>query len=96
MEVDGTVTEERIASLVLQELRGHAYDGVTVNELCRILKECFGVVAVYCCDLIQRLKLEMDMYCLDGQHLYFVQCWADLNSARLYEFYKGLSCFEEG
>ncbi|PQV43200.1 hypothetical protein [Methanohalophilus euhalobius] len=74
MEVDGTVTEEKIAHLVLQELRGHVYDGVTVNELCRILKKCFGVVAVYCCDLIQKLKLELDMYCPDKQHLYFVQC----------------------
>lgn len=74
MEAENTITEEKIASLVLQELKSHVYDGITVNELCRALKECFGVVAVYCCGIIQRFKLEMGMYWPDRVHLYFVEC----------------------
>ena len=73
IEVAETISEEEMAQAVFQELRGYVYDGVTVRELCRILKECFGVVARYCCDVIQRLKIEMDMYSPDHQHLYFVE-----------------------
>jgi transposase len=70
--VDETTSEKEIALSVMQELRGRVYDGITTCELCRVLKEYFGVVAVYYCDLIQRMKIELDMHCPDKQHLYFV------------------------
>lgn len=61
--MDETTSEKEIAVSVMQELRGHVYDGITTCELCRVLKEYFGVVAVYCCDLIQKMKIELDRYC---------------------------------
>jgi hypothetical protein len=73
IDVDETISEEEMARSVLQELRSYVYDGITTYELCRVLKESFGVVAAYCCDLIQLMKIELDMYCPDRQHLYFVK-----------------------
>jgi hypothetical protein len=73
IEVAETVSEEELANTVMRELRAHVHDGVSVKELCYILKLYFGVVANHCCDLIQRLKVEMDMYCPDRNHLYFVE-----------------------
>jgi hypothetical protein len=73
IEVAETLSEEEMAHAVMQELRGYVQDGVTVQELCNVLKRYFGVVANHCCDLIQRLKIEMDLYCPDRSHLYFVE-----------------------
>ena len=73
IDVDETISEEEMVSSVLQELCGYVYEGITTYELCRVLKEYFGVVAAHCCDLIQRMKIELDMYCPDKQHLYFIR-----------------------
>lgn len=72
VDVTDTVTEEELAHEVLVVLRAHLYNGISTVELCRILKDKFGILARHCCDIIQRLKIEMDMYCPDKQHLYFV------------------------
>ncbi len=73
IEVSDTVSEEQLVRDVLRELMGHIYNGITVSELCRILKDNFGILSRYCCDFIQRLKIELDMYCPDRKHLYFVE-----------------------
>jgi hypothetical protein len=57
----------------MNELAGHVYNRISTNEFCKILKEKFGVLEQYCCDLIQQLKTEMDMYCPDRRHLYYVE-----------------------
>lgn len=72
-EVVDSVSEEELACVVLHELQGYVYNGITTRELCKVLERQFGVVARYCCDVIQRLKIELDMYCPDHQHLYFVE-----------------------
>lgn len=73
MEVCDTVSEEELAREIVCELRGLMYNGMTVDEFCRILKKYYGVASKYCCDLIQRMKEELDMYCPDRQHLYYVE-----------------------
>ena len=73
IEVSDTVTEEELAREVLESMRPDVHDGVEVRELCRILKKYYGVTAAYCCDLVLRLKIEMDMYCPDRRHLFFVK-----------------------
>lgn len=73
MEVGDTVSEEQFADDVVHELRGFMYNGMTTDEFCKLLKKYFGVAAKYCCDHLQRMKIEMDMYCPDRQHLYFVE-----------------------
>ena len=45
---------------------------MTTLELCKILKDKFGILEQYCCDIVQRLKVELDMYSPDHRHLYFV------------------------
>lgn len=73
IEVADTISEEEMAALVMQELRGRVRHGIEISELCRIVKECFGVAANYCCDIIQRIKLEAGMYSPDKVHLYYAR-----------------------
>lgn len=68
-EITDTCTTEELVGSVLHELATHVYNGITTRELCKILKEQFGILAQYCCDIVQRLKLELDMYCPDHLHL---------------------------
>lgn len=72
IETLDSCTAEDLSHEILQVLSNHIYDGIPTNELCRILKEKFGILARHCCDIVQRLKIELDMYCPDHQHLYFV------------------------
>ena len=72
MEVCDTVSEEELARCIICELKDYMYDGMTVDEFCKLLKKYYGVASKYCCDLIQRMKIELDLYCPDRQHLYFV------------------------
>ena len=71
-EVTDTCGPEELAESVLHELSTHVYNGITTFELCKILREKFGVLEQYCCDIVQLLKIELDMYCPDRQHLYYV------------------------
>ncbi|WP_135611001.1 hypothetical protein [Methanococcoides sp. AM1] len=68
-----TISEEQLARDILLELEGYVYNGMTTDEFCKLLKKYFGVASKYCCDLIQRMKIDLDMYCPDRQHLYFVE-----------------------
>ncbi len=71
--VTETISEEELARDILMELEGYVYDGMTMDEFCKLLKKYFGVASRHCCDLIQRMKVELDMYCPDRQYLYFVE-----------------------
>ncbi len=71
IEVADTLSEEEMAARIMQELKGLIRNGVDIKELCRVVKEYFGVAAKYCCDIIQRIKLEVGMYCPDRKHLYY-------------------------
>jgi len=72
-EVTDSCTPSELADSVLHELADHVYNGISTHELCKILREKFGVLEQYCCDLVQKLKIELDMYCPDRQHLYYVE-----------------------
>ncbi|WP_305309629.1 hypothetical protein [Methanolobus sp.] len=78
IEVTDTTSKEELAQRIINELRGDIYNGMSTNELCKILKEKFGVLEQYCCDLVQQLKIELDMYCPDRQHLYYVEARSPL------------------
>ncbi|WP_319507377.1 hypothetical protein [uncultured Methanolobus sp.] len=73
IDVTDSCTPEELAESAIQVLADHVYNGISTNELCKILKEKFGVLEQYCCDLVQQLKIELDMYCPDRQHLYYVE-----------------------
>jgi hypothetical protein len=72
IQITDTLSEEELAWCIVCDLKGFMYDGMTVGEFCHLLKRYYGVASKYCCDLIQRMKVELDMYCPDRQHLYFV------------------------
>ncbi|AFV22763.1 hypothetical protein Mpsy_0552 [Methanolobus psychrophilus R15] len=72
IDVLDTCTPEELARSAMRALAGYVYNGISTNELCKILREKFGVLDQYCCDLVQQLKIELDMYCPDRQHLYYV------------------------
>jgi len=72
IEVTDTVSEEEFACCIIRELRPHMHNGMTTGEFCKILKDNFGVASTNCCDLIQRMKVELDMYSPDCHHLFFV------------------------
>ncbi|ABE51503.1 Hypothetical protein Mbur_0521 [Methanococcoides burtonii DSM 6242] len=63
---------------------------MTTGEFCKLLKKNFGVAAKYCCDLIQRMKIELDMYCPDRQNQYFVR-GLDCSSTLTIRFTSSLS-----
>jgi len=72
IDVTDSCSPEELSEHVVRELSGHVYDGITALELCKILREKFGVLEQYCCDIVQLLKIRMHMYCPDRQHLYYV------------------------
>lgn len=69
IEVVECITEQEMAESILQDLRGWVYDGVSIRELCRIIKDNYGMAARYCCDIIESIKLELCMYSPDRKHL---------------------------
>ncbi|WP_319507171.1 hypothetical protein [uncultured Methanolobus sp.] len=73
IEITDTKSEEELVQCIINELQGIMYNGISTNELCKILKEKLSVLEQYCCDLVQQLKIELDMYCPDRQHLYYVE-----------------------
>ncbi len=72
VQVLDSCTVDELSHEVLMSLSRYVYNGISTNELCRILKDKFRILERYCCDIVQRLKIELDMYCPDRQHLYFV------------------------
>lgn len=72
VEIVDTCTAQELSHAVLKALSGYVYNGISTRELCRILKDKFRILERYCCDIVQRLKIELDMYCPDGEHLCFV------------------------
>lgn len=72
VQVLDNCTVEGLSHEVLVLLSRYVYNGISTNELCRILKDKFRILERYCCDIVQRLKIELDMYFPDRQHLYYV------------------------
>ncbi|AKB19046.1 hypothetical protein [Methanosarcina sp. WWM596] len=72
IEVADTLTEEELVRNVLQGLARIIHDGIEVKVLAGILKENYGITGICCRELIERIQLELDMYCPDRKRLYFV------------------------
>jgi len=72
IEVKDSVPEEELVRDILYSMHQHVSDGIEVKEICKVLTKYYGIAAAYCCDLVQKIKIELDMYCPDRKHLYFV------------------------
>lgn len=73
IEVKGSLPEEDFIRSILQGMRKIIYDGIEVEVLRGILEENYGVTGACCMDLIERIQLELDMYCPDRKRLYFAE-----------------------
>lgn len=71
IEVLDSLTEEELVRNILQGLQKFLHDGIEVEVLIEILEESYGVTGTCCEDLIERIKLELNMYCPDRKRLYF-------------------------
>ncbi|WP_196296992.1 hypothetical protein [Methanosarcina barkeri] len=71
IEVTDSLTEEEFVRNILQGLQRVIHDGIEVEVLAGILKENYGITGTCCSGLIERIQLELDMYCPDRKKLYF-------------------------
>jgi hypothetical protein len=58
---------------IIDQIKPHIHDGVRVRDVAHLLEKYFGISDTHCCDLVQSIKIKLDMYCPDRQHLYFVR-----------------------
>ncbi len=72
IDVKETVAIEDLARDAISALRSYITDGIRIEELCILLKTKFGIAKAYCCDVIEQIKIELDLYCPDREHLYYV------------------------
>ncbi len=71
IKVTDSLTEEELVRNILQGLRRVINDGIEVEVLAGILKENYGVTGACCSGLIEKIQLELGMYCPDRKRLYF-------------------------
>lgn len=72
VETTETISEEDLVLNIMRSVSNHVTDGMAIYELCETLKTCFEISPGHVCDLMQKIKIELDMYCPDRKHLYFV------------------------
>lgn len=71
IKVQDSLTEEELVRNILHSLQKIIYDGIEVEILIGVLEENYGVTEACCKDLIERIQLELQMYCPDRKRLYF-------------------------
>lgn len=71
IEVTDTLTEDELIRDILQGLQRVIKDGIEVEILAGILKDNYGVTEACCSQIIEKIQLELGMYCPDKKKLYF-------------------------
>ncbi|MCC4770735.1 hypothetical protein FXV91_11255 [Methanosarcina sp. DH2] len=71
IKVQDSLTEEELVRNILHSLQKIIYDGIEVEILIGVLEENYGVTEACCKDLIEKIQLELQMYCPDRKRLYF-------------------------
>jgi hypothetical protein len=72
IDVMDTIAIEDLVRDIIHTLRFSITDGIHIEELCTLIKTKFGIAKAYCYDIIEQIKIELDLYSPDKQHLYFV------------------------
>jgi len=73
IEVKYSLPEEEFVEGILRGVQEIVHDGIQVEFLIKVLGENYGVAGSCCMDLIEKIKLELDMYCPDNKRLYFAE-----------------------
>ena len=71
IEIQDSLTEEELVRSILKSLQKVIYDGIEVENLIVVLEENYGVTESCCMGIIERIQLELGMYCPDRKRLYF-------------------------
>jgi hypothetical protein len=71
IKVTDSLTEDELVRNILQSLQKVINDGIEIEVLAGILKENYGITGVCCSGLIDRVQLELGVYCPDRKRLYF-------------------------
>lgn len=71
ISVTDSLTEDELIGNILKGLQKVINDGIEVELLARILQENYGVTEACCSEIIERIQLELGMYCPDKKKLYF-------------------------
>jgi len=70
VETTETISEDELVRNILESTC--ISDGIGMYELYETLKTCFGISPQVIHEIVDRIKIELDMYCPDREHLYFV------------------------
>lgn len=71
IEIQDSLTEEELVRSILKSLQKVIHDGIEVKTLIEVLEENYGVTGRCCTEIIERIQLELGMYCPDRKRLYF-------------------------
>lgn len=73
IRVTDSCPQEEMWTHLLRDLVPKVKDGMTTGELYTILEVDYGILASHCYDAVQRIMVELDMYCPDRVHLRYVE-----------------------
>lgn len=73
IEVTDTCTREEMIQQIMRDMCDYVCDGIKASEIYSILECDYGIAPGHCYDLVQKLMIEMNMYCPDREHLYYVK-----------------------
>jgi hypothetical protein len=71
IKVTDSLTEDELIREILLALQRVINDGIEIEVIAGILKENYGITEVCCSGIIERIQLELGMYCPDKKKLYF-------------------------
>lgn len=71
IEVKDSVSEEELVEISC-DLCMDLCATASKSTNSQVLAKYYGIAAAYCCDLVQRIKIELEIYCQDRRHLSLV------------------------
>ncbi|MPM80940.1 hypothetical protein SDC9_127991 [bioreactor metagenome] len=71
IEVQDSLTEEELVRSILYSLQKVIHDGIKIETLIEALEANYGVTGNCCMEIIERIQIELGMYCPDRKRLYF-------------------------
>ena len=88
IKIIDSLTEDELIMQILQGLQRVINDGIEVEILSGILKENYGVTEACCNEIIERIQLELGMYCPDKKRLYFADPLGSYTKTATFSFIK--------
>lgn len=73
INVNKSISEECFLKDILPSMDSFLRNGICIKEITDFLKKHHHIPDYYCNDVVQRIKIEYDMYSPDQQCLYFVK-----------------------